>query len=138
MFFCDLLLLIFALYNEGRAYQLLPDNIHMAKFRSNFEPTIKILKESCNYDKIPAIDANDNKTIDDDIIFQTDFFKCKGSDLYNRISGKRSQYLLSQLSGASIGIMNIAQISTEKVLVNWNVTFIPETVTFLNLIGKIG
>lgn len=107
----------------------------MVQHSLSSESTVDILKKTCEKNKIPGIHQN---YMDKDISFQTDFFKCKGFDLYSRIAEKRSKSLLSQLSEASIGIMNIAQSSKEKVVVHWNITFIPETVAFLNFVGKIG
>jgi hypothetical protein len=144
---CKILFITLSLYlNDGNALRL-QRYIKMGPHGLRSDSTVEILRKAFGRNKIPGIDSllvveknkntsNINFGIDTDINFRTDFFKCKGDEIYNRIVDKRSQYLLSQLTNASIGVMNIAQLSQEKVVVHWNVTFIPETVAFLNFMGN--
>ena len=77
-------------------------------------------------------------------MFQSDFFTCTGNDIYCESVVRRSNhFFLPLLSEANVSMSSkvtsqnfLSSSGTSVVLVRWNVTFIPETVSFLNFIGE--
>ena len=89
-------------------------------------------------------DGANRINISENISFQSDFITCTGKDVYyESVVRANNSFLLPLLSEVSINIsskvtsQNYLSSSGIKVLsVRWNVSFIPETVSFFNFIGE--
>ena len=123
------------------AYQTAISNIFSQRIhRSSFkyyggEGLIDIFKSSEG--RIPYFIPKSNFSVADTVRFQSDFIRFSGDNIYATVfDARRRSSLLNQLNSATVQWINIAQITPEKIVISWNVSFIPESVTLFNFIGQ--
>lgn len=75
--------------------------------------------------------------LDDDVVLSTDLYSVRGADKYGEITTAFRRTLLPQLSDGKCSMTQLSQQGENTVLLRWNVTFIPDSIFPLVILGNI-
>lgn len=100
------------------------------------QQALKALRQICfTSPYLPSV-CSSSISISKDVVCTSDLLKFEGHDFYRQCIEDWQSTVMTELSDPSFVVTRLSSLSDSKCVMNWNLSYIPESIAFAAFLGK--